>query len=168
MPLPYSLPSTAVLALALAGCASTVPVPTTPYTEPPPASDQATVYVYRAQSVPASGQVTVQVDGQPVAVLPDNRVTWFRVAPGRHVLRAGTLYFPDPSATLELNLAAGATYVVRYHRDSGDGDLPIYGLGGWVAGAVRTDEAGWHDLQLVPGMTPAEVTRKLGYVEARP
>jgi hypothetical protein len=158
---------TAALALALASCASTTPIPTAPYTEPPPASHQATVYVYRAQSVPASGQVTVQVDGQPAAALPDNRVTWFRVAPGRHVLHAGYPSFPDPSARLELNLAAGATYVVRYHRDTGDGDLPIYGPGGWLAGVVRTDEAGWHDLQLMPGMTPAQVARKFGYVEAR-
>jgi hypothetical protein len=168
MPHPHSLPLAALVSLALTGCAATAPIPTTPYTEPAAVADQATVYVYRAQSVPASGHVTVQVDGRPVAVLPDNRVTWFRVAPGRHVLRAGTPYFPDPSATLELNLAAGATYVLRYHRDAGDGDLPVYGRGGWLAGVVRTDEAGWHDLQLVPGATPAQVTSKLEYVEARP
>ncbi len=83
------------------------------------------------------------------------------------MLHAGYPYFPDPSATLELNLAAGATYVLRYHRDPGDGDSPIYGRGGWLAGVVRTDEAGWHDLQLVPGATPAQITGKLEYVEAR-
>lgn len=168
MPHPHSLPLAALVSLALTGCAATAPLPTTPYTEPPAVADQATVYVYREQSVPASGHVTVQVDGQPVALLPDNRVTWFRVAPGRHVLRAGYPYFPDPSATLELNLAAGATYVLRYHRDTGDGDLPIYGRRGWLAGVVRSDEAGWHDLQLVPGATPAQITGKLAYVQARP
>lgn len=56
----------------------------------------------------------------------------------------------------------------EHPRDTGDGDLPIYGHGGWVAGAVRTGAAGWHDLHLVPGMTPAQITGKLGDVEARP
>jgi hypothetical protein len=157
---------TVILALGLPACASLQQVPTAPYVAPAP-SDMATIYVFRALSMPTRANVEVRVDGRRVALLPDNRLTWFRVAPGRHVFEVGDSFvLATNAATLELEVSAQGSYALRYLASAGAPGIPLFGLNGKYMGTAQVGPASWRRLVQEPLTVLDVMTAQLPYVVA--
>lgn len=156
----------AIAVLGLAACTTLQHVPVAPYVAPGP-SEMATIYVFRALSMPTRANVEVRVDDRRVALLPDNRLTWFRVAPGRHVLKVGDPFvLALDAATLELEVAAHGSYAVRYLASAGAPSIPLYGLNGKYTGTVQVGPSASRKLVQEPLSVLDVMTAQLPYVEA--
>jgi hypothetical protein len=126
-----------IAVLGLAACSTLQQVPIAPYVAPGP-SEMATIYIFRALSMPTRANVEVRVDGRRVALLPDNRLTWFRLAPGRHVLKVGDPFvLALDAATVELEVAAHGSYALRYLASADAPGIPLFGLNGKYIGTVQ-------------------------------
>jgi hypothetical protein len=127
----------------------------------------ATIYVFRALSMPTRANVEVRVDGRRVALLPDNRLTWFRAAPGRHVLQVGDPFvLALDAATLELEVAAHGSYALRNLASAGAPGIPLFGLNGKYTGTAQVGPSASRKLVQEPLTVLDVMTVQLPYVEA--
>jgi hypothetical protein len=154
-------------AIVLAGCASIEEIPTEEYATPPP-SKMATVYVFRSQSMPTRANLRIDIDGRPVALLPDNHFTWVRVHAGKRLFTTDYGALVDMSAKLEVELAESAVYLLRYEGGTRGTDVPLFGTGGRFIGTVEVGERSRPRLHQVPVSDLESVTKTLPYVPARP
>jgi hypothetical protein len=112
-----------VIAL-LSGCAAIGP----DYSPaPPPAADQALVYIYRIDNMALGGRdAYFYVDGVNVADLSRNGYTWFHVKAGTHGLKQAWPF--DMSRRMQPLIGAfdwkpGRTYFYRFEAD---GDFYLF------------------------------------------
>lgn len=149
-------------------CASIENIPDTEFVEPPK-SELATVFIYRANSMPTKANINIKVDNIKRALLPDDKVTWIQVTPGKHILSAGYPSFPDMSAYLEVNFESGKTYLFQYDgAGSGGSGFPIFGTDGKMIGYVSSNNKPWTKLDEKPSSQISDVLIYYKYVNARP
>lgn len=123
--------------LPLAGCASAPDIAPQHFVAPPSSKSLSTLIVYRANSVPKGVDARLKLNDTLKAYLPDNRVTWIQVPPGRHRL---TVEFPVlvgmVSPKIEREFAPGVTYYFRYDGEAPTSGVPIIGQNGIILGSV--------------------------------
>jgi hypothetical protein len=122
--------------LAIAGCAQTPTISSTPYVPPPESQLLSTLVVFRANAIPTAVYARIFVDDTHVATLPDQMHTWVQVKPGT---RTVSVKFPpltgESGALYSGTFEAGQTYYLRYHGTSPT-MMPIVGAGGAIVGSL--------------------------------
>lgn len=155
----------AVILSFLTSCASTQEIATTTYAEPP-TSSSALVYVYRVGSMPTKANIQIVIDGQPLAWLPDNRFTWFKIPAGAHSISAGYPGVIKSYATLNVAFNPGERHVFQY-SGSARSEFSLFGDHAEIEGLTRQGP-GWIRLEKRPSSEVTRVVDSLPYVVAKP
>lgn len=126
-----------VALLYLAGCASAPDVAPRRFVTPPPSESLSTLIVYRENAVPKKVDARLKIDNTLKAYLPDNRITWVQIPPGKHRI---TVEFPVlvgmDSPEIERDFAPGTIYYFRYDGEAPTSGVPIVGQNGMILGSV--------------------------------
>ena len=156
-----------VTILGLIGCTSIKETPTAAYVAPP-ISAAPKLYVYRGLSMPTKANVEIQIDGQLVAYLPNNRFTWINVPPGRHTVAVGYPSFPDMRAKLEVDFVEGQSYLIRYDSQVGR-EMSLFGIHpAPIPGVTNDGRGGYTRIRLFPSTDIARIVEQYHYVVAQP
>ena len=126
-----------VALLSLAGCASAPDIAPQRFVSPPSSESLSTLIIYRENAVPKKVDARLKIDSTLKAYLPDNRITWVQIPPGKHQIM---VEFPVlvgmRSPEIERDFAPGMTYYFRYDGEAPTSGIPIIGQNGIFLGSV--------------------------------
>ncbi|WP_422134279.1 hypothetical protein [Endozoicomonas sp. ALD040] len=93
-----------------------------------PSEDKAVLVIYRQMVPPVAYSVSAEVDGKPIAKLPNNTFTWTYLEEGDHNIKIKWPFMAlTPSKEYVLNIVPGNYYYVEF-----GGDLHV----GWINTAI--------------------------------
>lgn len=118
--------------------------------------------------MPTKANVDIQIDGKDVGLVGPGSFTWVKVQPGKRLVGVGYPSFPNMRPELEVEFAAGQTYLIEYDSKWGR-EFSWFGTREAPMPGVRWDgKGGYTRIRVLPISGVGQVVDHYRYVSNQP